>query len=246
MWIVLCSATDTSALWAYQGLRQLGIAPLELVTAEALSTATHWEHSLNGGAHVTIRLADGRTICSSNIRGVLNRLSGPAPELLQRAVEADREYVQAEMYAFYLSWVHSLPGVVINRPTPLGLSGPWHHPSEWVYRASRAGLPTPPYRLSGRDSLDEAFGTLAPKGATTLTLITLCGRVYGGFVPDSTARGCASLAESAGTDVLGISLFLNSDARWTFAGAMPLPDLTVGGEPLLRALSSKLIEGARS
>jgi len=246
MWIVLCSATDASALWAYDGLRQMGLRPLELVTAEALASAAQWKHTLNGGAHLTISLADGRSIYSSAIRGVLNRLTGPAPEMLQRAVSSDRDYVQAEMYAFYLSWIYSLPGVVINRPTPLGLSGPWFHPSEWVYRASRAGLPTPHYRLSGRDPMDEAFGTLAPAGATTLNLITLCGNVYGGYVPASTARGCAGLAESAGTDLLGLSLYLNRDSRWTFAGAMPLPDLTVGGMPLLRALANKLTEGVRA
>lgn len=244
MWIVLCSATDTSALWAYQGLRQLGVAPVELVTAEALASATHWEHVLNGSAHVTIRLADGRTISSNAIRGVLNRLPGPAPEMLQRAVPADQDYVQAEMYAFYLSWMHSLPGVVINRPTPLGLSGPWYHASEWVYRASRAGLPTPRYRLNARDLQDDAFGTLAPAGATTLNVITMSGGVYGAYVPGGTVRGCARLAESAGTDLLGVSLYLEKDARWTFGGAMPLPDLTIGGTQLLRALANKLTDGA--
>jgi hypothetical protein len=246
MWIVLCSATDTSALWAYQGLRQLGVAPLELVTAEALASATHWEHTLNGSAHVTIKLADGRRICSSNLRGVLNRLSGPAAEMLQRAVPGDQDYVQAEMYAFYLSWIHSLLGVVINRPTPLGLSGPWYHPSEWVYRASRAGLPTPQYRLNARDPQDDAFGTLAPAGSTTLNVITMGGTIYGGYVPGGTVRGCARLAESAGTDLLGVSLYLDNDARWTFAGAMPLPDLTVGGTQLLRALADKLTERGRA
>jgi hypothetical protein len=224
----------------------MGVTPLELVTAEALATATQWEHALNGGTHLAISLADGRRICSSAIHGVLNRLTGPSPELLQRAVPADREYVQAEMYAFYLSWLHALPGIVINRPTPLGLSGPWYHPSEWVYRASCAGLSTPQYRLSGRDSADSAFSTLAPAGAATLNLIALSGKVYGGYVPDSTARACANLAEDAGTDLLGINLYLDDDGKWTFAGAMPLPDLTVGGMPLLGALATNLTQGARA
>jgi len=164
--------------------------------------------------------------------------------MLQRATPADSDYVQAEMYAFYLSWVNALPGVVINRPTPLGLCGPWYHASEWVYRASRVGLRTPQYRLSGRESLATTFNTLAPAGATTINVITLGGKVYGGYLPKATAGACSDLAEDAGADLLGITLYLDNDHNWTFAGAVPMPDLAVGGMPLLSALANQLTQGA--
>lgn len=247
MWLVLCSASDPSGLWAYHGLRQLGVAPLELLTAESLADGSRWEHRLDGnGTHLKVTLPDGRVLCSSQIRGALNRLLGPSPEALQRAVPSDRDYAQAELFAFYLSWLKGLPGEVINRPTSVGLSGPWYHRSEWAHRAARAGFPTPIYRLTGRDAPDQGYRSLAPDGASILSLITLRGQVFGGLVPDSIERSCARLAEEAGTDMLGIELYSNGNYKWTFANATASPDLTRGGMPLLRRLAQILTEGAIS
>jgi hypothetical protein len=243
MWLVLCSATDTSGSWAYHGLRQLGVAPLQLVTAEALADARYWEHRLNGGTHLKIALADGRVICSAQVRGALNRLLGPAAELSQRTATSDREYVQAEMFAFYLSWLNGLSGVVVNRPMPMGLNGPWYHLSEWVYRASRAGLPTPPYRMSCDDEPDAGYASLAPAGAAVVTSIALRGQVFGASLPSNLARGCEKLADDVATDLLGVSFYQDNYGQWTFAGATPLPDLTQGGLPLLNKLAQTLTQG---
>jgi len=247
MWLVLCSTSDPAGLWAYQGLRQLGVAPLELVTAESLADGTRWEHRLDdSGIHLKITLPDGRMFCSSRIRGALNRLLGPSPEALRRGVPSDREYAQAELFAFYLSWLNGLPGEVINRPTPQGLSGRWFPLSEWVYRASRAGLPTPAYRLNGRDAPDQGYQSLVPDGAVTLSLITLRGEVFGGLVPEGIKRACGRLAEEAGADILGVELYSNGNYEWTFASATATPDLSRGGMPLLQHLAQILTQGAQS
>jgi hypothetical protein len=46
VWLVLCSASDGAALWTWQGLRALGLASLQLVTAEELAYARFWVHRL--------------------------------------------------------------------------------------------------------------------------------------------------------------------------------------------------------
>ncbi|MFZ0962665.1 MAG: hypothetical protein WAO35_17485 [Terriglobia bacterium] len=244
MWLVLCSSTDPSGLWVYEGLKQLGVAPLELVLAEWLAHGSRWEHRLDGsGTHLKISLPDGRVLCSSRIRGAINRLLAPSPGVAEQAAASDKEYAQAELQAFYLSWLKGLPGVVINRPMPIGLSGPWYHPSEWACRAHRAGLPAPAYRQSSHDALEQGYRSLAPQGAAMLTLIAFRGEVFGGRVPEPTARACAKLAQEAGMEVLGIQLYADEHGEWNFAQATPSPDLSIGGAPLLQRLAQALTQG---
>src|SRR5215469_6525369 len=106
MWLVLCSSADTAGLWAYEGLRQLGLRPLELVTSECLAAGSRWEHRLdNNNVYLKIVLSGGRVLCSSQIRGALNRLVTPSIEAVRHTMSSDREYAQAEFHAFYLSWL---------------------------------------------------------------------------------------------------------------------------------------------
>lgn len=247
MWLVLCSSSDPSGLWVHQGLKQLGVAPLELVLAEWLAYGTQWEHRLDAsGAHLKIALPDGRVLCSSRIRGAINRLVAPAPALAQRAAESDKDYAQAELQAFYLSWLHGLPGVVVNRPTAVGLCGSWYHPSEWAYRASLAGLPVPTYRQSSHDAPDLCYRSPAVEGARTLNVIAFQGETFGGTLPENIVRGCTKLAEDAQAEMLGIEFCAAENGDWAFASANPCPDLSVGGSPLLARLAQTLTEGGRS
>lgn len=250
MWLVLCSSADPSGLWAYQGLRQLGLAPLELLTTESLACSRRWEHRVSSTrTDLKITLSNGKVIDSAQIRGALNRLHAPSRFSSQRAVTSDRSYAEAEQMAFYLSWLNGLPGVVINRPRPSGLCGSWLHPSEWHLQAGRAGFRTPVYR---QDSQDPASQTSAgPQSCRSVarksrqSLIALRGQVYGGAVPGSVAQACSRLAAEIGTEMLGVDVSLNDRGEWAFAGAMPAPDLRPGGTPLLRSLAQILMQGER-
>lgn len=254
MWLILCSSSDASALWAYQGLKQLGLAPLHWITAESLAHARRWEHRLNSDdSQFKITLADGQKIDSTQIRGVINRLPAPSGWTAQQATPADQVYAQAELQAFYLSWLHALPGVVINRPTPLGLCGPWMHASEWTLRASRAGLRTCVYRQSSQD-VEHGMSPFPCRSSsyersTSRNLISLRGEIFGGAIPADVARACGRLTADVQMEMLGIQLHPELDPghqnQWTFAGAMPLPDLRVGGAPLLWRLAQILFQGER-
>jgi len=247
MWLVLCSSADTAALWAYQGLKQLGLGPLELVTAEHLASASRWEHRLRGlKTEVSITLADGRVIDGSQVRGVLNRMHAPSELTTQRAVASDKSYAQSETQAFYLSWLHGLPGVVINRPTPYGLSGAWLHPSEWTMRACLVGLRTLVYRQSARDLPNQNYPTFAPQSPNAKSIIALQGKVFGHEVPDAVAQACGRLAADAGAAMLGVDLNLDHHGQWRFASATPSPELRHGGMPLLHHMAQILNQGARS
>ncbi len=97
MWLVLCSAYDIPALWAYQGLRARGLAPVELVSAELLTNTLRWEHRLgSAGVSINISLADGRVIRGDRVRGTLNRLLSLPFEYFQMASPVDRQYATQE------------------------------------------------------------------------------------------------------------------------------------------------------
>ena len=244
MWLVLCSAADHAAIWAFNGLKELGLAPLELITAECLAYSRLWEHRLGaGGVHIKIGLPDGRVICSSRIRGALNRLLSPPPDLVNLAVTADREYAAAEMAALYLSWLHGLPGPMLNRPTPQGMCGRWRHKSEWAWLASRAGLPIGNFGMSGRDPVEAGYYSFASEANPVTSLIMLREEVIGGGAPDHIVEGCRRLMELAETDLLGIDFCAEPGGAWKFANASPFPDLTRGGAPLLQRLAQVMQNG---
>jgi len=239
MWLVLCSSTDVSALWAYQGLCQLGFGPLELVLAEGLNHAIRWEHRLDArGIHLKLTLADGRVIDVSQVRGAVNRVLFPAP-LTRWAASADYDYIQAELHAFYLSWLKSLPGVVLNRPTATGLCGAWLHASEWAFRAGRAGLPMRPYRQGAQERPEP--GDRRPLAeAPSRRVIVFDDQVFGAPVPADVVRGCKKLARAVDTAILGIDFRVDACGQWQFCDATPCPDLCVGGLPLLQSLARVL------
>jgi hypothetical protein len=233
MWLVLCHSEDVAALWAYRGLQARGVRPLELVTAEELACALRWEHRLGeSGFSLTIELADGRCIRGHQVRGVLNRLHS-LPLYFWRSAEAkDRDYVQQEIQAFTLSWLHSLRGRTLNPATPLGACGAWRSAVAWNMLAQKAGLPTAGCQGGERQ---RASGT-----SDSVSVIVVGGQVIGRPVPATIAAGCAALAALSETPVLGIDFCGTDGDAWEFSGASPWPDLRLGGGNILDALRVEL------
>jgi hypothetical protein len=240
VYLVLCFDGDLPAFWAHERLRDAGVGPLELVTAASLAFAKTWEHRLGfEGVQTNVELEDGRILRSSQIKGVLNRLAASPQYVVDHAIAEDREYAGAESGAFYLSWLNALPHV-INRPTPQGLPGAWRHASEWAVLAASAGLNTPPYRQSSASHPEDGFVSLAPPGRPVFSVIVLRGELYGSAVTSAVGQACRRLAESAGTDLLGVDLFDAGDGDLAFAHATPFPVLTLGGDDLIDGLARAL------
>lgn len=225
MWLVLCHADDLAALWAFEGLKDRGLYPLELVSAECLAASLRWEHRVDSrGASFRITLADGRCLTSDRVFGALNRLQFVPLPHWQWAPAREREYVQQEMMAFFASWLTAIPGPVLNPASPLGLSGIWRRRAEWIKLAAEAGLVTADYH-SGH--------SLEPASAARRTVIVADGIVPPGVPP---ANGCRRLAALAQIPLLGIDFEVLDNGIWRFAGATPAPDLRQGAAGLLDAL----------
>jgi hypothetical protein len=242
MWLAFCDSTDQAALWAVEGLRARGLAPLAWVSPEELARSRSWEHRVNRtGADVAITLGDGSRLEGKALRGVLNRLVAVPYEPLRRVEPEDREYAGQELTAFFLSWLHALPVPMLNRATPQGLSGSWRHRSEWIWLTVKAGLPISRYRQSSSDSEEVREGQLTSCGFSVATVFVVGGRVVSSAVASpAVLSGCRRLAMLTGTELLGIEFTADSSGTWIFSGATSMPDLRLGGETLLDALALAL------
>lgn len=242
MFLVLCEPSDAAAAWAHEGLAARGLQPVERVTSADLAYA-RWVHRVGAaGASVEIALPDGRTIRGSEVRGTLNRLLYAPRDPLVLVEPSDRDYVVQELSAFYMSWLRSLPGPMLNRATPQSLCGRVRHISEWMWLAGRAGLPVNDYSQSSAAAPAEyALHARVPGAPHSLqTAIVVKGEVFGPAADNGVAGGCARLAELADAPLLGVELAVMPDGTHRFAGATSCPDLRIGGESMLDRLAECL------
>jgi len=234
---VFCEETDMAAVWAADRLRDRGL-PIETLTGAELATATRWEHRIGrSGIVFELDLADGRRVSRKDSTGVLNRLSYLPAAWVQRVGGPDRDYALQEMYAFFLSWLHSLPGPLLNPPVPQGLCGNWRHPSAWTFLACQAGLPVQIYRQSSEDDPNPLWQFATVPGSATVFVVA-DQVIVPPELPFQLAEPCRLLAVAAGTPLLGIDFAFDENDGWRFGGASVMPDLIRGGDPLLDAMAT--------
>jgi hypothetical protein len=235
-WLVLCSAADRSALWVYERLRARGRAPVSLLLIEDLGAgAVRWEHRVGtAGAATTITTADGRTLRSTDVEAVLNRMASPPLAALAAAEPDDLDYARNELSAFAAGWLRALSANVVNAPDPHGLCGRWRRPVQWRTLAAHAGMRCAQLRLASAEP-----DALEPPSAT---LLAVDGRILADGVPARLQGACARLSATSRTRILGLR-FEGADPRaagWRFVDATPYPDLSFAGEYGVCALEAAL------
>jgi hypothetical protein len=256
MILVLCEETDQSALWAAEAMRRRG-KTLAVVTGADLAMAERWEHTVGAaGADCELRLAGGARLRGRDVAAVFNRLAFVPSAWQRRFRSADRDYALVEMHAFYLSWLHALPGPKLNAPTPQGLCGNQRHPSAWTALAARAGLPVRPFRQTSDDDPALVWQTagwntswqatngqarVPPAANAPATLHVIGDRVIGpGVLAERHGAACCRLAQLAGLMLLGVDFAPAGDGSWQMTSASLLPDLISGGAALADALTAAL------
>jgi hypothetical protein len=140
-----------------------------------------------------------------------------------------------------LSWLHSLPGKVFNRATPQGLSGSWRPPAQWALLAGQSGFTVAPYTES-----DTAWERPLPEGRTLTQIVVFEGKPFGAIETKDIEPQCRELFARSKTSLLGLDLYRSEQGRWIFYNATTLPDLCVGGIPLLEEILKTWSLQARS
>lgn len=190
-----------------------------LLTCDDLSVAG-WRHSLNDEA-TNFAVINGQVIGVDEIDAVLIRWPGVfARELIQIAPH-DRDYVASEMMAFLVSWFSSLSCPVINKPTPVNLTGPAWRLEQWTYAAAQLGIPVKPARRHVARDIDTESAAPESVAAT----VTVVGDRCFGNVDSLLLKQSRQLARVAGVTLLKTG-FSGPEAGAFLGGVDLLPDLT--------------------
>ena len=175
------------------------------------------------------------------MEGTINRTHMMIPPQIGVGSEADRSYAEQEFAAFALSVLQSLQTPLLNPPSPQGLCGAHKHPSELVWHAAQAGLPTLPYVYDTQAEGHSSAGwtPLVPYGTPVETSFVVGEEVIGP-VTAGHRQGCSELARTLGLPLIGVDFLPLSDGGSAFVDASPCPDLTKGGPEMIQALARTL------
>jgi hypothetical protein len=136
MLVILASDLDETAVeLTHRWARHEAV----MLTPRDLSTPG-WSFDPLGSTSSAV--AGGERISSRDIRAVYIRRSAVFAEELVWIAAEDRHYAAAEMTAFLLAWLSSLPVPVVNAPTPTALCGPGLRPAGWRALARGMGIET--------------------------------------------------------------------------------------------------------
>lgn len=215
MILVLASRFDVAAGALVQGWEDDGA---RLLTCAALSRPG-WRFDPGRPADGCL-VVDEEPVPVSDVRALVSLLPGVHPAELPHIAVEDREYVAGEMMAFLVAWLSALPCRVLNRPTPLCLTGPHLRPEQWVRAAVTAGLPA---RVATRRVPDTAA-----KQPAAVPVTVVAGHVVRcADTPSLSASTLAGLERLAAVACAGLltALFADGDDGLEFVGALPTVDV---------------------
>ncbi|MGH8914593.1 MAG: hypothetical protein ACRDZM_08785 [Acidimicrobiia bacterium] len=241
VWLVLTEATDPDGAWLTHGLQARGLDPILHLTTDDLVEGATWAHTIGeDGAGFTVRLADGTTIRSEQVAGVVNRIGYITQAHAIDIVDSDRESVLHELNAFFMSWLTSVRAPILNPPSARGLAGAWRPRSEWAYLAAQVGLHHMPVPSS--DSGLEPLRLGAEREG--LTAITVAGGIVDNGLGEEMRQAALGLADLAETPLLGIEFVMDGEGDLVLAGVTPQPSLQAVGEAVIDAIGYALGAGA--
>ena len=134
-----------------------------------------------------------------------------------------------------LSVLYGLGVRVVNRPTPQGLAGRLRTHAEWPGWPAAQDFVR---RTTGKTTSGSSHVRIARRHCPTR--IVFDGRVYGVALPSDVLAPLSPWPDWRRARLLGVDLSRRSEGDWWFTAASIVPDLRVGGEPLLDALTPAL------
>lgn len=199
----------------------------EVVSLEELAAGPSTLH--DPGFERSELTVSGARIRVGELRGVVNLVPAVPPELLTFYAEEEREYQAGELHAWLSFFLSSLRCRVVNRPTPVSLTGPALTALSWTRISRAAGIAAAPLTAESSD-VRAALREPMPDGDD---VVCVGGRVVSPAGSPSEAAALR-LAEAAG--VVYLRAWFDRDSR--LLGATSVPDLRP--ESTRRALADYL------
>ena len=206
---VLASRLDKAARGLVEAWSSAGAV---LVSAEDLCSPGWTWKAPDPGCGAFVAVGTARPV--ADLRGVVVRRPAVAAEELAWVHALDRQYVAAELNAFLVCWLDSLPCRVLNRPTATSLCGPGWSPLHWQLAARRSGVAWAVQPASGQ-----------------VLEVTVCSqRVHGARTPGQ-KNAARRLASVSGAELLGIRYVGDAAAAVTTQPSLASPavrDMVLG------------------
>ena len=233
MIVVLAEPADSGALWLRAQLDRHLAAPVEIVTPARLVYSRSILHRLTSSqTESRFELGDGTTLRTSEVRGIVNRLTAVPTAHLDGAAPAERDYAATELHAFLLGWMGSLDCPLLNPPAPENLAGPLHSPLSALHFAALSGLPCRCASVTA-----DAPGPPPPAVAgRPVRHFVLDGQVIGPPLPAALRDAMIMFARLWGARLVQIETICQG-GRHEFVSASSVVDFHAGGDALVRAIA---------
>jgi len=165
MILILASIADTQAVSFASELPR----PASVLTCNDLARGpSHFFHPRFSDSTITVA---GRRLPAGEISAVLNLLPAVFANELSMYPPEERTYQAAEFRALLVFFLSSLPCPVINRASPVSLTGSVQNPAAWFAVADAAGIP-----IARLNASSQGKGLLGGKGPA-IQVASVGGRI---------------------------------------------------------------------
>jgi len=195
--------------------------------AAALITASNFYQSFKGGIGVNGFSAsqlevNGRRVTAGEITGVVSTITNFFPQEFYYIRPADRDYVCAEMNAFFTYFLTELDCKKLNPPSMRSFSGLSLYKTEWIRKAQDLHVPVWPLHL--KNGRHEAVENIHAGGTCRYTIIA--GKVVGEQPPPAIQNYLHVLQEAFCMPYLQCYFIESSDNTYYLADILSVPDIT--------------------
>ncbi len=194
----------------------------------ALITASNFYQSFKLGVGVNgfsaSRLTiNGREMAAADITGVVCTITNFFPQEFYYIQPADRQYVCAEMNAFFTYFLHELPCKKINPPSTRSFSGMCLHKMEWLKKAHALNIPVWPLRLKNGTHVGETQNVDA---ITVCKYTIIAGQMVGSQPPPAVQEYLHALEHAFCLPYLQAYFVATNDGAYHLADLLSVPDIS--------------------
>lgn len=164
----------------------------------------------------------GREMAAADITGVVCTITNFFPQEFYYIQPADRQYVCAEMNAFFTYFLHELACKKLNPPAVRSFSGLSLHKMEWVQKAHALNIPVWPLRLKNGTHVGES------QNANTITICkyTIIAGQAVGQPPPAVLKYLNALQRAFCMPYLQTYFVATPDGCYHLADILSVPDIS--------------------
>ncbi len=203
-------------------VESFGPGAASLVTASNLYPSFKTAVSVNEFASSELTV-DGRPFRASEITGVVSTIAYFLPQEFYYVAEADREYVCAEVSAFFIYFLAQLHCPKLNPPSAKTLSGLGMHRIEWMKAAAQLGVPVWPARFVNGEPAGSSVARELPCVRATIVGDT----IVDAGVPEGVTAHLRLLSQRLATPYLCAEFAAAHGDDFLLTDLWSVPDITV-------------------